>query len=110
MASGGRHPLPSREAFAAWLGSVGFDNTMQAVVYDRQGVNDRRLWWMLKWVGYNNVAVLDGGLQACAAGGAAESGTRCGFTHPSATLAQALTALATIETVASRVGHSSQTW
>ena len=36
-ASGGRHPLPSRETFAAWLGSIGFGNQMQAVVYDRQG-------------------------------------------------------------------------
>ena len=63
--NGGRHPLPSREKFAAWLGSIGFRNDMQAVVYDRQGVNYAgRLWWMLKWVGHENVAVLDGGLQA----------------------------------------------
>ena len=63
--NGGRHPLPSREKFAAWLGSIGFSNEMQAVVYDRQGVNYAgRLWWMLKWVGHDNVAVLDGGLQA----------------------------------------------
>ena len=62
--NGGRHPLPSREKFATWLGSVGFSNDMQAVVYDRQGVNYAgRLWWMLKWVGHENVAVLDGGLQ-----------------------------------------------
>ena len=44
-ASGGRHPLPSREKFAAWLGSVGLTNEMQAVVYDRQGANYcGRLW------------------------------------------------------------------
>ena len=110
-ASGGRHPLPPREAFAAWLGSVGFDNTMQAVVYDRQGVNYcGRLWWMLKWVGHDNVAVLDGGLQAWqAARGAVESGTHGAVSPSNYTLAQALTTLATIETVASRVGHSSQT-
>ena len=66
--NGGRHPLPSREKFAAWLGSIGFGNAMQAVVYDRQGVNYAgRLWWMLKWLGHDNVAVLDGGLQAWAA-------------------------------------------
>ena len=71
-ASGGRHPLPSREKFAAWLSSVGFDNTMQAVVYDRQGANYcGRLWWMLKWAGHDAVAVLDGGLQAWQAGGGA---------------------------------------
>ena len=75
-ASGGRHPLPTREAFAAWLGSVGFSNGMQAVVYDRNGsAFCGRLWWMLKWLGHDAVAVLDGGLQAWqAAGGAVESG------------------------------------
>jgi thiosulfate/3-mercaptopyruvate sulfurtransferase len=63
--SGGRHPLPSREAFARWLTAVGFENTMQAVVYDRQGANYcGRLWWMLKWLGHNAVAVLDGGMAA----------------------------------------------
>ena len=75
-ASGGRHPLPSREAFAKWLGSVGFSNDMQAVVYDRQGVNfSGRLWWMLKWLGHEAVAVLDGGMPAWyAAGGVVTSG------------------------------------
>ncbi|MDM0012761.1 sulfurtransferase [Variovorax sp. J22P168] len=64
-ASGGRHPLPSRERFAAWLSSVGFANDMQAVVYDRNGANYcGRLWWMLKWMGHDAVAVLDGGLSA----------------------------------------------
>ena len=68
--SGGRHPLPSRAAFAQWLGSVGFSNGMQAVVYDRQGANYcGRLWWMLKWLGHDNVVVLDGGLQAWQAEG-----------------------------------------
>ena len=68
--SGGRHPLPSRETFSAWLDSIGFDNSMQAVVYDRQGANYcGRLWWMLKWVGHEAVAVLDGGLQAWQSGG-----------------------------------------
>ncbi len=64
-ASGGRHPLPSREKFAIWLSSVGFTNDMQAVVYDRNNSNYcGRLWWMLKWVGHDAVAVLDGGLCA----------------------------------------------
>ncbi|MBT0570793.1 sulfurtransferase [Curvibacter sp. CHRR-16] len=69
-ASGGRHPLPTREHFAQWLTSVGFTNGMQAVVYDRQGVNYcGRLWWMLRWLGHQAVAVLDGGLQAWQAAG-----------------------------------------
>lgn len=76
-ASGGRHPLPSREKFATWLSSVGFANDMQAVVYDRNGANySGRLWWMLKWAGHEAVAVLDGGLQAWqAAGGEVRTGT-----------------------------------
>jgi thiosulfate/3-mercaptopyruvate sulfurtransferase len=69
-ASGGRHPLPSREKFAMWLSSVGFANDMQAVVYDRNGsLYCGRLWWMLKWMGHDAVAVLDGGLQAWQASG-----------------------------------------
>lgn len=69
-ASGGRHPLPSREKFAMWLSSVGFANGMQAVVYDRQNANYcGRLWWMLKWAGHDAAAVLDGGLQAWQAAG-----------------------------------------
>jgi thiosulfate/3-mercaptopyruvate sulfurtransferase len=74
--NGGRHPLPSREVFANWLTSLGFKNNMQAVVYDRNGANYcGRLWWMLKWLGHDAVAVLNGGLQAWeAAGGALSSG------------------------------------
>jgi thiosulfate/3-mercaptopyruvate sulfurtransferase len=74
--NGGRNPLPSRESLSAWLGGLGFQNKMQAVVYDRNGANYcGRLWWMLKWLGHDAVAVLNGGLQAWqAAGGAVESG------------------------------------
>jgi len=74
--NGGRHPLPARESVAEWLQSLGFTNNMQAVVYDRNGANYcGRLWWMLKWLGHDAVAVLDGGLQAwVASGGNVESG------------------------------------
>ena len=37
--NGGRHPLPKRELFAQTLQALGFDNAMQAVVYDRNGAN-----------------------------------------------------------------------
>ena len=75
-ASGGRHPLPTRARFAAWLSSIGFHTNMQAVVYDRNGTHYcGRMWWMLQWCGHGAVAVLDGGLAAWqAAGGATESG------------------------------------
>jgi thiosulfate/3-mercaptopyruvate sulfurtransferase len=74
--NGGRHPLPPRERVAAWLGSLGIGNDTQVVVYDRNAGNYcGRLWWMLKWLGHDAVAVLDGGLQAWkAAGGTVATG------------------------------------
>lgn len=74
--NGGRHPLPSREAVAQWLGRMGVGSDTQVVVYDRNGsLFCGRLWWMLKWVGHDAVAVLDGGLAAWQAqGGACASG------------------------------------
>lgn len=72
--SGGRHPLPTRERFAAWLEGIGFSNGLQAVVYDRNNANFcGRLWWMLKWAGHDNVAILDGGLAAWRREGGLES-------------------------------------
>ena len=110
-ASGGRHPLPAREKFAAWLGSVGFANGMQAVVYDRQGANYcGRLWWMLKWVGHDNVAMLDGGLQAWqAASGATANGAETPNPPSNFTLAPAKTALVATKQVADNLGRPIQT-
>ena len=111
-ASGGRHPLPSRESLAVWLGSIGFNNSMQAVVYDRQGVNYcGRLWGLLKWLGHENVAVLNGGWQAwLACGGAAQSGHEAASPHVSNyALAPAHAALVTTETVAKQLGRPTQT-
>lgn len=70
----GRHPLPKREIFAAWLQQVGVNSNAQVVVYDRNGMNYcGRLWWMLKWCGHEAVAALDGGLQAWVASGGSVS-------------------------------------
>ena len=82
--NGGRHPLPSRETLASWLGNLGFQNNMQAVVYDRNGANYcGRLWWILKWLGHDAVAVLDGGLQAWqASGGAVDEGAPAAASNP----------------------------
>lgn len=66
----GRHPLPSREAFAALLGGLAIGPQTPVVVLDRQGaVYAARLWWMLRWMGHADVAVLDGGLAAWQAAG-----------------------------------------
>jgi thiosulfate/3-mercaptopyruvate sulfurtransferase len=110
-ASGGRHPLPSREKFAAWLRSVGLGNDMQAVVYDRQGANYcGRLWWMLKWAGHEAVAVLNGGLQAWqAAGGAVAAGMEAAGAPSHFSLKPELRSLATTSTVAANVGRPTQT-
>ena len=59
----GRHPLPDPAVFAAKLGAAGVGPDTQVVAYDAQGgVNASRLWWMLRWLGHDAVAVLDGGL------------------------------------------------
>lgn len=110
-ASGGRHPLPNREKFAIWLSSVGFANDMQAVVYDRNGVNYcGRLWWMLKWAGHDKVAVLDGGLQAWqAAGGAVNSGEEPAHFAATFLLSPARARLVDAQTVAEQLGRPGQT-
>ena len=61
----GRHPLPDAATFATWLGNKGVTNGVQVVGYDDSlGVYPSRLWWMLRWLGHDAVAVLDGGLNA----------------------------------------------
>ena len=59
----GRHPLPSAEAFTAWLGRQGVRPEDQVVCYDAgNGSMAARLWWMLRWIGHRPAAVLDGGM------------------------------------------------
>jgi thiosulfate/3-mercaptopyruvate sulfurtransferase len=59
----GRHPLPDPLAFARTLGRLGIDESIQVVAYDQDsGMYASRLWWMLRWMGHDHVAVLDGGL------------------------------------------------
>lgn len=72
----GRHPLPDVGQFAATLGGWGITNQSQVVVYDQSiGGFAARLWWMLRWVGHDAVAVLDGGWNSWIIGGYAESAT-----------------------------------
>lgn len=59
----GRHPLPAVDAFARKMSSCGVDDSIQVVAYDNEGgIFASRLWWMLRWLGHERVAVLDGGL------------------------------------------------
>ncbi len=61
----GRHPLPSVDALAQTLSNWGIDASVQVVAYDdRDGsMAAARLWWLLRWLGHDAVAVLDGGWQ-----------------------------------------------
>ena len=68
----GRHPLPERRAFAELLGRCGIGPQTQVVALDAQGGSyAARLWWMLRWMGHADVAVLDGGIEAWKAVGGA---------------------------------------
>lgn len=68
----GRHPLPTREAFAHTVARWGVAPGVPVVAYDAQGgPYAARAWWMLRWLGHAEVAVLDGGAAAWRAGGGA---------------------------------------
>ena len=62
MGETGRHPLPLPDQFTTRLGEWGIDQAAQVVVYDDSGgMIAGRLWWMLRWLGHDAVALLDGG-------------------------------------------------
>lgn len=61
----GRHPMPSVEKMAETFSQWGIDDEVQVVAYDTGGGQiAARLWWMLRYLGHDAVAVLDGGLAA----------------------------------------------
>ena len=61
----GRHPLPERATFAARIGALGIVPATPLVAYDAQGgPYAARAWWLLRWIGHEDVAVLDGGMAA----------------------------------------------
>jgi thiosulfate/3-mercaptopyruvate sulfurtransferase len=68
---GGRHPLPDLQGFARTLGAWGIGPDTPVVVYDDQGgaLAAARAWWLLRAVGHERAAVLDGGWQAAVAAG-----------------------------------------
>ena len=60
----GRHPLPDFTLLSKKLGAWGIANDSQLVVYDdASGAFAGRLWWLLRYLGHDKVAVLDGGIQ-----------------------------------------------
>ena len=61
----GRHPLPSPAALTATFSRLGIDGGVQVVAYDgADGSVAARLWWLLRYMGHEAVAVLDGGSRA----------------------------------------------
>src|SRR6185295_3667937 len=60
--SNGRHPLPDPEVFGRTLSAFGIGPGTQVVAYDQDsGIFASRLWWMVRWLGHDAVAVLNGG-------------------------------------------------
>ena len=72
----GRHPLPDPRRLAATLERRGLTREAQAIAYDDSNAAfAARAWWLLRWIGHRNAAVLDGGLAAWLdAGGTLQSG------------------------------------
>ena len=60
----GRHPLPDVEAISRFFSQSGLDQNSQVIAYDDAGgAMAVRVWWLLRWLGHDAVAILDGGWQ-----------------------------------------------
>jgi len=61
----GRHPLPDVTRIEATIGRLGIGNTTSVVVYDNgNGAMAARAWWIFRWLGHEDVRLLDGGMAA----------------------------------------------
>ncbi len=88
----GRHPLPTRDELAALMRMHGLTPKTQVVIYDAgNGMFAAHLWWMLRWLGHERAAVLDGGW---AAWREADAPVQADVRRPGVTEAQALQAAA----------------
>jgi len=107
-ASSGRHPLPDVAALAAKLGAWGIDNTVQVIAYDQgNGVYASRAWWLLRWLGHQKVAVLDGGFAAWQEAGlpvTREPGARVPRTFVPAVAREAAVSTAEVQQALGRAG------
>ena len=73
----GRHPIPDAGTLALVFGRLGITDGVQVIAYDQDsGMYASRLWWLLRWLGHDGVAVLDGGFAKWTAEGRATAGGR----------------------------------
>lgn len=80
-----QYTLPAPEEFAAAMGALGVGDDTRVVLYDTMGLPwAARVWWMLRWIGFDQAALLDGGLNAWTAAGGELSSEP--VTRPSKTL------------------------
>ena len=61
----GRHPLPDPALFEKTVSRLGIGNDTRVVVYDaNSGAMAARAWWIFRWLGHDDVRLLDGGLES----------------------------------------------
>jgi thiosulfate/3-mercaptopyruvate sulfurtransferase len=83
-----QYAVPSAEQFTAAMGALGVGDDTRVVLYDASmSAWAARVWWMLRWVGFDRAAILDGGLAAWKAEGRPLSTEP--VPHPSRTLTPA---------------------
>jgi thiosulfate/3-mercaptopyruvate sulfurtransferase len=106
----GRHPLPEPDAFIATLRRWGVSDNSQVVAYDAQGgMFAARLWWMLRWVGHEAVAVLDGGLPAWQAQGGRMSTERATRSQGNITLHPSIVSSVSVDEVVANLASRART-
>ena len=103
----GRHPLPDPHALAQFFGRLGIASGLQVVAYDQNnGMYASRLWWLLRWLGHDAAAVLDGGLAKWMAEGR-PTGSGAERREPRAFSGSPRAGMAIdLDAVASRIGSS----
>ena len=100
----GRHPLPELETWIETIQKFGIENSNQIVLYDDSGsCYATRAWWMFRWAGHKNVAVLNGGWNAW--NGPISSGTKTSPQRSDFQIKPALTKLMTMKELKTPQSH-----